>query len=288
MNDDSRQPADARPPLGTPLPAPAGAGEKKKARPRWVIPLASGGVLLLLCCVGAIAVVGTSDDTDGGPGAAAGSPTAGAAPGNQDDGSAEPAGDTDTGPEPEPVATESAPEPDVGPEPAGFGAGVWEVGAEIPAGTYVTVAPDGGVFDSCYWARLSGFTGDFDDIIANDNLNAGARGRLSISDSDAGVEFSGDCRWVEVSEADPVEVGAEVGEGVWAVGDEIQPGTYATDAPGGDALDSCYWARLSGFSGEFDHVIANDIVEAGSRGRVEVAPSDAGVLFSGDCLWTRN
>src|SRR5690554_53912 len=245
----------------------------KSTRPRWVIPAAIGGAVLFLCCVGAVAAT-LSDDEGDELGEAAEPTTIVTVP----------VGDGDS---PQPDAA-SEPEPEPEPDPAGFGAGVWEVGTEIPAGTYVTVAPEGSVFDLCYWARLSGFSGDFDEIIANDNIAAGARGRLTISESDAGVEFSGDCRWVEVSEAPPVEVGADVGEGVWAVGDEIQPGTYTTQAPQGDVFDSCYWARLSGFSGEFGDLITNGIVEAGSRGRVEVLPSDAGVVFTGECTWTRS
>jgi len=42
--------------------------------------------------------------------------------------------------------------------------GTWIVGVDIPAGTYKT---DGS--DTCYWERLSGFGGTFDEIIANDN-----------------------------------------------------------------------------------------------------------------------
>jgi hypothetical protein len=150
----------------------------------------------------------------------------------------------------------------------------------------VTVAPDGAL-DSCYWARLSGFSGDFDDIVANGNLNTGARGRVTIDADDTGVEFSGPCEWVEVSEAAPVEVGDGVGEGIRSVGDEIQSGTYTTDA-GEGALDTRYWARLSGFSGEFGDIIANGNVEPGSRGRIEISSNDAGVEFSGGCTWTRS
>jgi hypothetical protein len=232
----------------------------------------AGVVILALCCAGGVmvAVTGAPEDTP----EAASEPTPAATVG-------EPA----NGESPEP-STEPEPEPEIEPEPEGFLAGVWEVDSEIPSGTYVTSAPVGAL-DSCYWARLSGFSGDFEEIIANGNLNAGARGRVTVAGSDAGVELSGPCEWVSVDEAQTVEVGDEVGEGIWAVGDEIQPGTYTTDAEEGSALDSCYWARLSGFSGEFDDLIANGNIEAGVRGRVEIAASDEGVEFSGPCTWTR-
>lgn len=41
------------------------------------------------------------------------------------------------------------------------------------------------------------------------------------------------------------------GSGTFLVGDDIQPGTYFTDS------DRCYWARLSGFTGQISDVISN-------------------------------
>jgi hypothetical protein len=73
-----------------------------------------------------------------------------------------------------------------------FGAGTWKVGSEIPAGTYVTSASKG---EHCYYARLSGFSGDLDDIIANEIYSGPARGRVTIASSDLGVKFSGACEW---------------------------------------------------------------------------------------------
>lgn len=68
------------------------------------------------------------------------------------------------------------------------------------------------------------------------------------------------------------------GDGTWIVGKEVIAGTYA--APGGD---TCYWARLSGFSGESDDIIVND---AGSqRPIVTIAPTDTGFLTNGCGVW---
>lgn len=68
------------------------------------------------------------------------------------------------------TVTETAPPPDpvtVTAEPAGpaaaFGSGTQLVGVDIEPGTYR--APGG---DRCYWERLSGASGDLDDILAND------------------------------------------------------------------------------------------------------------------------
>jgi hypothetical protein len=77
-------------------------------------------------------------------------------------------------------------------EPAGIGNGQWEVGAEIEPGTYVTWAE--GAF-GCSVERLAGFSGDFEDTLAIAFLGDGARGRITIAEGDAGVEFTGDCVW---------------------------------------------------------------------------------------------
>jgi hypothetical protein len=154
----------------TPTPPPHAQYPPGGKKGGWILPtVIIGTVVLALCCVSGIVIVALSGD-NGTDAAAGADPTS--TPGDQ------------------PVATLAA-EPEPAPEPDGFGPGTWEVGTEIPAGTYVTIVPDGGIFDSCYWARLSGFSGSFDDIITNENLNAGARGRLEIASSDAGVEFLG-------------------------------------------------------------------------------------------------
>ncbi len=173
---------------------------------------------------------------------------------------------------PVPTATPAAtptPSPTATPE-AGFEDGTWIVGADIEPGLYV--APGSG---QCYWARLSGFGGSLDEIIAND-LGAG-RKLVAISASDAGFRTSGCGRWkphVEISS--PL---ARIPDGTWMIGVEVAAGTYS--APGGD---SCYWERLSGFGGDFDNIIANDL----STGRhiVTIAPTDAG-FHTSDCgVWT--
>ncbi len=44
--------------------------------------------------------------------------------------------------------------------------------------------------DSCYWERLSGLSGDFDDLIANDNANGSYYVTIDASD----VAFTTDCK----------------------------------------------------------------------------------------------
>lgn len=68
------------------------------------------------------------------------------------------------------------------------------------------------------------------------------------------------------------------GDGIHVVGTDISPGTYR--APGGAG---CYWARLSGFGGTVDDIIAN----ANPPGAVIVTidPSDAGFETRGCGEW---
>jgi hypothetical protein len=78
--------------------------------------------------------------------------------------------------------TVTAPPP---PPAVAFGPGTFRVGADIVAGTYR--APGG---PSCYWERLRGFSGGFDDIVANGFGDIGPI--VTIDPSDAGFR-SHDC-----------------------------------------------------------------------------------------------
>lgn len=172
-----------------------------------------------------------------------------------------------------------APTPSPTPAPAprpgatGFGDGTHVVGRDIAAYTYR--APGG---DSCYWERLSGFGGTLDDVIAND---FGARYPIvSISPTDAGFTSRGCGRWSLVASTYPASPATSFAEGTFVVGGHIQPGTYR--APGGP---SCYWERLSGFSGKFDDLIANDF--GPTNPVVTISATDDG-FTSRDCgTWRR-
>ena len=174
---------------------------------------------------------------------------------------------TDT---PQPVPTDT-PQPTPTPE-TGFGDGIWAVGAEIEPGMYAA-ASEG---DLCYWARLSGFSGALDDISANEVGNR--RSVVEIKSSDAGFETSGCGRWQPISEV--ISAVSTVSDGTWVVGDELSPGTYS--APGGDL---CYWARLSGFDGDLDSILTNNL--APGKQLVTIEATDAGFNTNGCGEWTR-
>jgi hypothetical protein len=101
----------------------------------------------------------------------------------------EPETSEEPGPQPEPAEEEAEPsveEPEP-PEPHGFGNGTHLVGEDVEPGTYRSTGTS-----LCYWARLSGFGGQLDDIIANGNNTPEI---VTIDASDEGFETSGCGTW---------------------------------------------------------------------------------------------
>lgn len=68
--------------------------------------------------------------------------------------------------------------------------GIYTVGSEVPAGTYVTTAGD----RPCYWARLRSF-GRPDSIVEDDNLEPGESATVRVLPTDKGFKVSNGCRW---------------------------------------------------------------------------------------------
>ena len=154
----------------------------------------------------------------------------------------------------------------------GFDGGTQVVGTDMEPGLYV--ATD---VDSCYWERLSGLSGEFGDILANDNVTGQAIVEVAASD----VAFSSQrCgRW-ELYEAPPSPADS-FGDGDWVVGEQIQPGRYQAQVG-----SWCYWERSSGFAHGFAEILANDNVQDGNA-IVEIAPGDRRFTSSGCGTWTR-
>ena len=180
-------------------------------------------------------------------------------------------------PTPTPVPTATAipsptpmPTPTPTPVPAqGFGDGTWIVGSDIQPGTYAA----GPGLEFCSWKRLSGFSGDFDDIIA---IDISPRPIVTILATDAGFTSGGCNRWMPIADA----LTTPSGDGTWVVGNEFAPGTYS--APGSDF---CSWKRLSGFSGDFDDIIAIDV--GSGRQVVTIEETDVGFTSSGCGQWEK-
>ena len=154
-----------------------------------------------------------------------------------------------------------------------IGVGAHLVGEDIEPGIYMGQA-GAGILESCYWERLSGLSGEFSDLIANEN----SVGQFYVEVLAADVALSTDCELVNLD--DVPSLGAfptQLLPGTFIVGRDIQSGIYSGEA-GTGVLDSCYWARLSGLSGEFYDLIANE--NAQGRFYVEVMPTDFAVNFA--------
>jgi hypothetical protein len=152
-----------------------------------------------------------------------------------------------------------------------FGEGTYEVGSQIVAQTYR--APGG---TGCYWARLSGASGGVNDIVADDDAVGPAI--VAVAPSDAAFE-STDCgTWSPAPTSGPQTT--SMGDGTWAVGIDIIAGTYQATSTG-----SCYWARLSSFSGASDAIIADGDAAPGQF-TVTISASDVGFLSSDCGQWT--
>jgi hypothetical protein len=168
------------------------------------------------------------------------------------------------------VAPTPTPTPTPTAEPGTFRDGIWRVGATIEPGTYRAVGAP-----SCYWARLSGFGGTLDEIIANE-LGSGPQ-VATIASTDTGFKSSGCGMWRLSAPAVPT---AAPGDGTWRVGLDIAPGTYQATVTTG----FCYWVRLAAFSGSLDDILANVIVMNGPA-LVTIEATDAGFKSSGCGTW---
>ncbi|MDX3098035.1 hypothetical protein PV417_26415 [Streptomyces sp. ME19-03-3] len=79
-----------------------------------------------------------------------------------------------------------------GPATSVAGDGEYLVGTDMKAGTYRTAGPDGSL---CYWERAKDSTGDFDSIIANNNLQGS--GRVTVRKGEV-FKTTGCKKWAKV------------------------------------------------------------------------------------------
>lgn len=103
-----------------------------------------------------------------------------------------------------------------------------------------------------------------------------------FSDSGTTTTDGGTTNESITNEATPAPVVEEApdgsfGDGVWIVGEDIDPGTYRTTSDG-----LCYWERMRDFSGEDRGIIAWDYASLRGPVVVEIKATDAG-FKSEDC-----
>lgn len=154
-----------------------------------------------------------------------------------------------------------------------FKDGNYVVGTDIQAGTYRTRKGSSG----CYYARLSGFSGELGDIVANENTNAPAI--VTIAPTDKGFKSSGCGTWTQDLSAITTSQ-TSFGDGMFIIGTDIDAGTYKSTG-----ASSCYYARLGGFSGQLGDIIANENTD--SQAIVTIDAGDTGFKSSGCGTWTK-
>ncbi|HLX58377.1 MAG TPA: hypothetical protein VKR83_15270 [Ktedonobacteraceae bacterium] len=191
---------------------------------------------------------------------------------------------TDTPVPPTPAPTRQAtsaptqvptPKPTAKPAPsfAQFGDGTFVVGKDIQPGTYRTRTGSPG----CYFARLSGFGGTVDEIIANANTDNPAI--VTIAASDKGFQSTNCGTWTKDLSAITTSK-TSFSDGMYIIGTDIGPGTYKSSGQQG-----CYYARLSGFGGTVDDIISNANTDTAAI--VTISASDKGFQSDSCGTWTR-
>jgi hypothetical protein len=128
-----------------------------------------------------------------------------------------------------------------------------------------------------YYARLSGFSGSLGEILANENTYYPAI--VTIAPTDKGFKSSGCGTWTQDLSAITSDK-TTFGDGMFIVGTDITPGTYRSSGAG-----TCYYARLSGFSGSLGSISANENTE--SSAIVTITTTDKGFKSSGCGTWTK-
>jgi hypothetical protein len=160
--------------------------------------------------------------------------------------------------------------------PTSFGAGTRIIGVNIGPGLYRS---NNAASASCYWERLSGFGGTLAEIIANDI--AGGPAVVAVAATDLGFNSSGCVIWSLVTGPITLSPTAPFGAGTFIVGSDIAPGTWQSDGTG----TSCYWARLSGFTGLLAQIITNNFGAAPAV--VTFSATDAGFQSSRCGTWSK-
>lgn len=152
--------------------------------------------------------------------------------------------------------------------------GTYRVGSGLKPGLYQAT----GAGNTCYWERLSGFSGSLDDI--NSNYFGPARSYVQISAGDVGFYTERCGTWTTVA-ATGNRAAKITADGSYRVGVDIVPGTYYASGSG----NACYWETLSGFGGTFDEIRDNYFGSA--RTIVEIPVSAKGFYVAGCGTLTR-
>ena len=128
-----------------------------------------------------------------------------------------------------------------------IGDGTWHVGTKagmVAPGNYQTT---GGV--GCYWQRDKNLKGTESAILANDDLSG--PGVVTILPTDAAFRTENCGTWTPLPATGPQAT--LFGDGAYAVGIAIAPGTYTTSGS-----SECYWEQDQNYTGEEASIISNN------------------------------
>ena len=162
-----------------------------------------------------------------------------------------------------------------------FQHGTWIVNAEIPPGTYTAQAIEGA---TCFWSRLSAFTGEPIDFEATNNSHG--HSVMTIHQFDVGFYSDGCGIWTPITPVTPESSKLDIQhknkfqDGVYIVKHNIAPGTYIANGIDGEI---CSWSRLKGFDGDiFNHI--NSYYSAG-QAIATILETDVGFKSIGCGTW---
>jgi len=153
-----------------------------------------------------------------------------------------------------------------------FGEGTHLVGSDIQPGIYQTLG------EITYFERLSGLSGEFSDIIANE-ASPPIPVLIEIKEDDVAFNSQGPGIWLRIDDSYNPEIKTSFDDGWWIVGVDIEPGLYRTTD------EVRYYARLSDVSGDFSAIIANEASTSGPA-IIRIDESDFAFQSSGDVLWS--
>jgi hypothetical protein len=152
----------------------------------------------------------------------------------------------------------------------------------VAAGTYETTVPANST--GCYWEREKSLDGLVDSVIADDTLPAGAHGLVKIEPTDKGVK-SLDCGTWTATDASGGSPATSFGDGTFQVGSDVAAGMYETTVPTHSA--GCYWETEKSLGGSLSSVIADDNLDPGAAGVVQIAATDKGFTSRNCGIWRR-
>ncbi|OIK01491.1 hypothetical protein [Streptomyces colonosanans] len=177
---------------------------------------------------------------------------------------------------------ESGKKDEGGKAPAFGGDGSYVVGKDIQPGTYRTA--DNSDSDGCYWERAKDASGEFDSILANDNVTGTSY--VTVKASDKVFKTNGCKDWQTVAGKPSGAPGTQkIGgdAGMLRVGVDIAPGTYKS---AGNKDDGCYWERTKDALHSLESIAANDNVTGTAV--VTVGAKDAYFKTTGCKDWTKS